>query len=110
MHDKDAATRVKKRAHKVTHKTVRILFIDADAVLDGDVDIDGVTHRLKAVSDELGFEHEARAETAPLHALRGTAAVKVHFVVAAFGNPLCGLREFRGVTPPQLTGNGVFNL
>ena len=79
-------------------------------MLDGDVDIHGVPHRLKAVRDEFRFQHEARAETSPLHAFAGAAAVKIHFVVPALGHPFGSLRKFRGIASPQLAGNGMFTV
>ena len=69
MHDEGPAAGIGHRAHEVAHEAVLVMIVDADAMLDGDIDRDGVAHRLDAVRHQRRLRHQAGAECALLHPL-----------------------------------------
>ena len=108
MNDKGGAGGfVAQRADKISHGLVFGLAVDADAVFDGDGNLDDILHGIETVGHQIDFVHQAGAERAFLHARAGTAAVKIDFVVAVFlagFGRLCQVGRFAAA---QLQGNGL---
>jgi len=80
--DEHVAAAVGDGADEVAHEGVTLDAVDADPVLNGDRDGDGVAHRAHAVGDECRFGHEAGAERAALDALARATAIEVDLGVA----------------------------
>src|SRR6185369_5339093 len=81
MNQEYLATRLAHGADEVAHEVIALALVDADAVFDRDGDPGGIDHRPDAFSHQVRLRHQARAERAALHALAGTAAVEVDFVI-----------------------------
>jgi hypothetical protein len=108
--DERLAAGIGDRADEVAHEAVFFIVIDADAVLDGDVDRDSVAHRLDAVGHQLRLVHQAGAKRTLLHALGGAAAVQVDLVVAPLLAELGALGQITRVAAAQLQGDGMLDV
>ncbi|MOA14830.1 hypothetical protein D3C78_1349530 [compost metagenome] len=110
MHDEGVTAGVGDHVDKGAHRVVAVDIVDADAVLDGDVDVDRVAHRLHAIGHQLRLGHQAGTEGTLLHPLRRTADVEVDLVVA----PLCGqpgaLRQLLRLGATQLQRDRVLGV
>src|SRR5471032_234052 len=105
VHDERRATGRGDAADEVAHEVVAGDVVDADAVLDGDVDGDGVAHGLDAVGHQLRLGHQAGAERALLHALGRAAAVQVDLVVAPLLAQPGGDGQVGRIAAAQLQGH-----
>ena len=65
-------------------------------------------HRADAIGDQLRLAHQAGAEAARLHAVRGTADIEIDFVIAEFFADLRRLGQTSGLGPAQLQRHGMF--
>ena len=68
---------------------LRVLFVDAQAAFDGDRQRDRRLRSRDHLGHELRLAHQARGRTSRLHAVRGTADVKIDLTVAEVGGD-CG--------------------
>ena len=107
MHDEHRATRSGHGAHKVAHKGVALVLVDANAVLDRDGHLHHVHHGFDAVGHQLGLVHEAGAKGTALHPLAGATAVEVDFVIAPLLTQACAMRQISWLAAAQLQGHGV---
>ena len=110
MHDEGIAAGVGDGADEIAHEAVILDLVDADAVLDGDVDRHRVAHRLDAVGHQLRLGHQAGAERALLHPLGRAAAVQVDLVVAVLLAQLRAGGQVGRIAAAQLQGDRMLFL
>ncbi len=88
MDDEDPAAGFGDGADEVAHEAVALVGVQADAVLDRDLERAGLAHRAHARGHALRLGHQAGAEGATLYARARAAAVEVDLGVApALGQP-----------------------
>ena len=107
MHDQRRGARRLHHFREREQRGARLLLVDADAALDRDRNVDRRGHRHNAFGDQLGFAHEAGAETAALHPVGRAAAIEIDLVVAEFGADARRLREPFWLRPAELERHGM---
>ncbi len=105
MHDECLGAALCHRADEVANKGVVLAAINADAMLDCNGYANGILHGAYAVAHEFGLGHEAGAEGAVLHALAGTAAIQIDFVITPFLGQTRAVCQRRWVRTTELQGN-----
>ena len=98
---------VAQRADEIGDGLIFGLPVDADAVFDGNGDLDRVLHGVEAVGNQHDFVHQTRAERAFLYAWAGAAAIEVDLVVAVFFGGFGCFRQIGRVAAAQLQGDGL---
>ena len=81
MNDESATAGFAHGTHKIAHKPVTLMPVDANAVLDCDRHTHHIHHRLDAIGHQGGLGHQARTKRAALHPLGRAAAVQIDFVI-----------------------------
>ncbi len=97
-----AGTRARDRFDEPGQDRLGILIVDADPAFHGDRAGSLGLHGANAVGDRVGIFHQHRAESARLHAIRRTAAVQVHRVIAPRLCDAHRLRQRARIRPAQL--------
>jgi hypothetical protein len=90
-----------------TKSSLGILIVDADAAFHRHRDVDDGPHRRDAVADERRLAHQARPETAVLHAVGRAADIEVDLVVTEIGTDAGGLRELARHGAAELHADGM---
>ena len=98
---------VAQRADEIGDGLVFGLSIDADAVFDGNGNLNRILHGIETVGNQHDFVHQTRAERTFLHARAGAAAVEVDLVVAVFFGGFGGFRQIGRIAATQLQGDGL---
>jgi len=109
MDDEHVAAALGNGANEIAHEGVAFDAVDADPVLDGDRDSNGVAHRTHAVGNERRLGHQAGAEGAALDALARAAAVEVDLRVAPALTEAGAGREIAGVAAAELQGHRLLD-
>jgi hypothetical protein len=86
----------------------RVLVVHADAAFDGDGNRNRCAHGRDAFGDKFRLAHQAGAEPAGLHAVRGTADIEIDFAVAEFGADPGGLGQLFRLRSAELQGYRIF--
>src|SRR5262249_13398139 len=84
---------------------LRILIVDADTAFDRDRQLDRAGHGSDAVADERRLRHQAGAEAADLHAIRGTTDIEVDLVIAELFGDTRALGKLPRIAAAELERN-----
>jgi hypothetical protein len=99
--------------YKVFYKIVGIKLINAKPALDGAVNvvgIDGFSHSLHALSNQLLLFHKASSKGAFLNSRTWTTNIQIKLIIPPLlGNQGCLCQQI-GITASELYNYGVFNL
>jgi len=110
MHREAAAAGLAHLTDEVAQLGIAVAPVDADAVLDGDLDAHRVAHGLHAVGDQLRMAHQAGADHVVLHPIAGAADVEIHLVVTRDLGELRARRQIARHTATQLQRQRMFAL
>ena len=102
MHDEAVGAGHDHRARQRVERDFGILVVDADPAFHGDGHAHRGLHRRDALRYQLRLRHQAGAEAAVLHAIRGAADIDVDLVIAKIFADLSGFREMRRIGTAEL--------
>ena len=108
MHDEHAAPRRRQGTDEIADQAVVVIGIKTDPMLDGNRQRHCIAHRFDAIRHQRRLRHQARTETALLHALGRTAAIEVDFVVAPAFAKFRRVRKLGGIASAQLQRHRMF--
>src|SRR5450830_476539 len=105
MHDERLAAGLGNLADEVAHEVIRLDVVDADAMLDGNINRHRIAHGLHAIGHQRRFGHQAGTERALLHPFGRATAIQVDLVVAPLLAQLGALGQVGRFAAAELQGH-----